>query len=113
MERFFIAYDNMRQLNRLKTAKSLLPLPSPYDQMWQQVSKIIDGLHLANHRNPACKEMYNPDDFIKRFGSQTARNTQAAEQTFSWVTKFAKQANSMPKERQMFFLHRVITLRNR
>ncbi len=98
----FVAYDNMCQLNRLRVANNPLQL-GPYDAMWQKVTKIIDGLHLSNHKNPTCNEKYNPDRVIVRFGEDVTRNRHAAGPTFSWLTKFTKQLNSMPKERQMFF----------
>ena len=75
--------------------------------------KIIDGLHIVNHKNPACRRDYNPDLFYKRFGEEEYKNTMVAEQTFSSVVKFKKQANSMTKENQLFFHHRMIVLRNR
>ena len=109
----FVVYDNMCQLNRLLAARNELPLEAPYNRMWLRVSKIIDGLHVANHKNGACRRDYGPDHFSQRFGEQFAKNTMVAEQTFSWLGKFRKQANSMTKENQIFFFHRLIVLRNR
>ena len=109
----FLAYDNMCNLNRLLAARQPLPLPEPYSSMWQDISKIIDDLHISNHKNPECRRLYGPQLFDERFGTRFKKNTMAAEQTFSWLVRFKKQANSMPKERQIFFIHRLITLRNR
>jgi hypothetical protein len=74
---------------------------------------MIDGLHLANHKNPNCKTDYHPDKFENRFGDEYKRNTMAAEQTFSWLVKFKKMLNSMSRDHQIFYLNRLVVHRNR
>ena len=39
-------------------------------------------------------------------------NLVVAEQTFSWMSKFKKTLNSMPKRHQLFMLHRLVRGRN-
>ena len=64
MENYILCYDNMCQLDSLKAAKEELPLPPPYHMMWRNITKIIDRLHLANHKNPQCKELYSADNAL-------------------------------------------------
>ena len=111
--KMILCYDNMCQLDRLLASKQLLPFLPPLDSLWSKVTKIIDGLHIANHKNPGCRAKYGPQKFQEILGDQFQQNTMAAEITFSWLTKFKKQANSMPKENQIFFIHRLVKLRNR
>lgn len=60
-----------------------------------------------------CRTLYNPEKFTELFEGAYVKNTMAAEQTFSWLVKYKKQLNSMSRDRQIFFLHRIIVLRNR
>lgn len=50
----FLAYDNMCQLARLRAGRKPLPLPSPYDQMWLVIQKVIDSLHLWTTRTQSA-----------------------------------------------------------
>ncbi len=50
IERFILCYDNMCHLDSLKAAREDLNLPPPYNTLWKDVKKVIDGLHLANHK---------------------------------------------------------------
>ena len=43
-----ISYDNMCQLDGMKVAKSPLPLPPPYNEMWLKVEK-VNMLHSHSH----------------------------------------------------------------
>ncbi|KAL9977815.1 hypothetical protein ACROYT_G015264 [Oculina patagonica] len=56
-----IAYDNMCHVDGLKLAKLDLPFQKPLDKMWQRVVKVIDRLHIRNHKDSKCKTVYNPD----------------------------------------------------
>ena len=102
-------------MDRLKAFKESVPeviLPKEYANMWWKIRKIIDGLHLKNHRREDCKARYNPKQFGKVQPNVEHADTMAAEQQFSWLSKFRKQMNSMTKERQLFFLHRIIIRHN-
>lgn len=35
-----LAYDNMCHLDGLRAAQRPLPLPHPYDMMWQKITKV-------------------------------------------------------------------------
>ena len=70
-----IAYD-MCLVDGLKLAKCDLPIQKPFDKMWQTVAKVIDRLHIRNHKDAMCKSVYNLDGKIPAL-----YNTMAAEQT--------------------------------
>ena len=52
-----LAYDNICHLDGLKAAQEDLPLPPP---MSKNVDKIIDSLHIRNHIDPKCQDIYHP-----------------------------------------------------
>lgn len=109
----WLVYDNMCQLLRLKAARNKLPLPKPYDEMWNYINKAIDAFHLGNHKSDECKERLNP----KRIGDmhphlKDTKNTSAAEQTFSWLGRFKKILSAMNKTHHLFYLHRLVVRRN-
>ena len=51
-----IAYDNMCHVDGLKLAKLDLPFQKPFDKMWQRVVKVIDHLHIRNHKMTNVKQ---------------------------------------------------------
>lgn len=108
--KIFVAYDNMCHLDGLRAAKNLLPLPSPWDKAWISVNKIIDKLHIKNHKDNTCKEKYNPSGLKEEM---PGANTMAAEQTFVWLSRFKKILCPMPKIHHLFYLHRMVKHRNR
>ena len=59
-----ISYDNMCNLDNLKVAKEPLPLPYNLQYMWLDVCKIIDSLHIRNHKRKECHTDYNPETNI-------------------------------------------------
>ena len=103
-----LAYDNMCHMDSLTISKVDIPLPSPFNEAWKLVSKVIDRLHLRNHVDPKCKQLYNPDHKIS-----PEFNTMACEQTFIWASRFKKVMYAMPHVHQFFFLHRLVQFRNR
>ena len=105
----FIAYDNICNIERMKVARKELPFPAPFNQIWMKVTKIIDVFHLKNHKRKECHQLYNPRKLKE---SHPSFNTQACEQTFSWLGKFHRIMSSMPKVHNNFFLHRLIKRRN-
>ena len=106
----FVAYDNMCRLYGLLAAKNLLPLSSPWDKAWISVNKIIDKLHIKNHKDNTCKEKYNPSGLKEEM---PGANTMATEQTFVWLSRFKKILCPMPKIHHLFYLHRMVKHRNR
>ena len=105
----FIAYDNICNIERMRAARGDLPFPEPYNMLWKRISKIIDTFHLRNHKREECHKKYNPTA-LKDI--HPTYNTQACEQTFSWLGKFHRILSSMPKVHNNFFLHRLIKRRN-
>ena len=71
--------------------------------------KIIDRLHISNHKDKKCKEKYDPSGLKEEIPNG---NTMAAEQTFVWLSRFKKILCAMPKVHHLFFLHRMVKHRN-
>ena len=105
----FVNYDNICNVDRLKLLQGLLPLPAPFSTIWMDVKKVIDPLHIKNHKNPECHTKYSPEAVKTEIPDA---NLMVAEQTFSWLGKFKKVLNSMPKYHQLFMLHRLVQRRN-
>ena len=113
-KKVWLAYDNMCQLNKLKAATEDLPLPAPFDKMWLRINKTIDSLHIRNHVDPRCQTDYHPKNIEEMYPElKSTKNTQAAEQTFVWLGRYKKILSSMHKTHHLFFLHRIITHRNK
>ena len=107
MSTLIIAYDNMCHVDGMNIAKQPLPFPAPLDNMWMSVQKVIDRLHIRNHKG-ACTTTYNPEDKIpKEF------NTMSAEQTFVWASRLKRIVCAMPRVHQFFYLHRAVKRRNK
>ena len=104
----------MCNLNKLRASKEKLPLPKPFDSMWHVINKCIDGLHIRNHKDKNCQEQYNPSQIGEMHPDLAdTRNTMAAEQTFVWLGRYKKIMLNMGKDHHLFFLHRMISRRNR
>ena len=101
--------DNMCHLDNLKVAREPLPLPGDHKYIWQDITKIIDELHIRNHKDSRCRTKYNPE-VVKTISKTT--NTMSCEQTFAWLSRFKKVICAMPKTHFHFFLHRMIKRRN-
>ena len=98
-----VSYDNMCHLNNLKVARRPLPLPGNLAHIWLDVNKIIDDLHIKNHKDPRCKQYRAPAEI---------GNTMSCEQTFAWLSRYKKILSAMPKTHHHFYLHRMVTRRN-
>ena len=108
-EKITLAYDNMCNLDRLRVAQSVLPLPPPMNSAWLNLEKIIDKFHFPNHIGKTCWEKYDPTTFKTNFPDF---NTQAGEQTFTWAGRFKGILCSMSKVHHIFYLHRMVLRRN-
>ena len=126
-----LAYDNMCHLDGLRAAQRPLPLPAPYDLMWQRITKvcyyiyynigvsvititffnfqIIDTLHFRNHTDEQCRAKYNPKIVTD---TNPNINLMCAEQTFAWLSRYRRILTSMTKTHHLFFLHRLVLCRN-
>ncbi len=49
----------MCHVDNLKVARKELPLPGDLKHIWQDINKIIDTLHIRNHVDKRCKQMYH------------------------------------------------------
>ena len=94
----------MCNLLKLKASQTKLPLSEKYSDMWLCINKIIDGLHLQNHKNKDCKEKLHPDKILTMHPDlKLTKNTMAAEQTFVWLSRFKKILCCMPKPHHLFY----------
>ena len=97
-----MSYDNICHLDELKLLAKKLDLPVPFDEIWLKINKVIDPLHIKNHSQPKCKELYNPEKVREAFPEA---NLMCAEQTFVWMGRYKKIFNSMTKNHFHFMLH--------
>lgn len=69
--------------------------------LWADITKVIDALHIRNHRDATCQEMYS----FKQIKSEHPNlNTMSCEQTFAWLSRYKKILCSMPKT-HFHFIH--------
>ena len=85
-------------MDRLKLLREALPLDGEFAHIWLHINKVIDQLHIANHKviiywfstiilifkRPECKTLYNPQSVLRDFPDA---NLMVCEQTFSWMGK--------------------------
>ena len=107
---FFLAYDNMCNIDRLKLLQSPLALPGDFSMVWKKINKTIDSLHIKNHKRSECHVKYNPEDVKNMYPDA---NLMTCEQVFCWIGRYKKILNSTPKTHFHFLLHRLIIGRNR
>ena len=107
--KIFLSYDNMCHLDGLRAARNVLPWPAPWDKAWMSIRKIIDSLHIRNHKDKTCQKKYDPRILKEEIPNG---NTMAAEQTFVWLSRFKKILCAMPKAHHLFYLHRIVKHRN-
>ena len=48
----YLSYDNMCNLDRLQLLREKLPLDGALSDLWLDINKVIDPLHLSNHKRP-------------------------------------------------------------
>ena len=99
----------MCHLERLRAARNILPWLAPWDKAWMSIRKIIDSLHIRNHKDKTCQEKYDPHILKEEIPNG---NTMAAEQTFVWLSRFKKILCAMRKAHHLFYLHRIVKHRN-
>ena len=110
----WISYDNMCNVVKMRAAqRSLPPSFGKFSDVWKKTNKMIDGLHISNHKDAFCKEQLGPDRFdIMYLDLKETRNSMTAERVFSWASRFKKIVSVMPKPRHLFYMHRMILRRN-
>ena len=109
-KKIIIAYDNMCHLNNLRVARQLLPLPGELKYIWMDVVKVIDELHIKNHKDPSYKRRYSIDSMK---AENENFNTMVCEQTFAWLSRHKKILCAMRKCHFHFYLHRMVKRRNK
>ena len=82
-ENKFISYDNMCNIDRLK----FLQENDEIGDMWKKVGKVIDPLHMGNHRRPECKVEYSKDKCEAKYPQA---NLMIAEQVTKLFCMFDK-----------------------
>ena len=92
-KKVILSYDNMCHVDNLKVAKRELPLPGDLKYIWQDITKIIDTLHINNHVDEQCRRKYDPSS-VKELNPTF--NTMSCEQTFTWMSRYKKILRSMP-----------------
>ena len=98
----------MCHLNNLKASRRPLPLPGDLKYIWLDVQKIIDSLHIKNHKDIQCQQ-YDPKQVL---AEDSTMNTMSCEQTFAWLSRYKKILCAMPKTHHHFYLHRMVKRRN-
>ena len=108
--KYFLSYDNVCNLSNMKLWREPLPIKS-FANLWQDnLIKIIDSIHLHNHKRESCHKNFNPKILKEKLPDG---NTMICEETFCWLGRFKKMLNALPKHRFEFMLHRLIIHRNR
>ena len=70
---------------------------------------IIDNMHLKGHKDPRCKQKFDP----KKHPIATNLNTQVAEQAFSWFSLYKHIGRYMNQERYWVFVIGMLHERNK
>ena len=109
-KKYFLAYDNVCNLSNMKLWREPLPIKS-FANLWtENLIKIIDSIHLHNHKRESCHKDFNPKILKEKLPDG---NTVICEQTFCWLGRFKRILNALPKHRFEFMLHRLIIHQNR
>ena len=111
--KIWLCYDAMCKLTKTRAMKEPLPLPEPYSHMFLRLNKAVDELHIRNHTEEYCLQNLKPSRITDMHPDLTSRNTMSAEQTFVWLARYKRITSSMPRNHHLFFIHRMVTLRNR
>ena len=106
-QKVVLLYDNMCHLDNLCMARK--PLPGDLQYMWLDINKIIDMLHISNHKDQRCHDQYHS---IKLKEENPSFNTMPCKQTFAWLSHFKKILAAMQKTNHHFYLHRMVKRRN-
>ena len=64
-----------------------LPLPGQLATFWDKITKVIDGVHIDNHKRKACHVDYHPSK-VKDILPDA--NLMICEETYAWAGRFKK-----------------------
>jgi hypothetical protein len=87
-----------------------LPLEGDLANFWNKITKVIDSVHLGNHRREECNQDYHPKK-VKEILPDA--NLMICEETYAWAGRFKKILNSFPKTKFHFMLHHLTKMRNK
>ena len=96
-----LSYDNMCHFDNLKVARKPLPLPGDLQYLWLDVIKIIDTLHLNNHKDDNYHKVDNPEKIKDKYPTF---NTMCCEQTFTWLGRYKRILAAMGKCHHFFYI---------
>ena len=68
-----------------------LPLPGPLATFWPTITKVIDSVHIGNHKRPECHVDFHPDK-VKDVIPDA--NLMICEETYCWAGRFKKVIQS-------------------
>ena len=77
---------------------------------WLDIKKIIDTLHIRNHKDQRCHQLYDPNKLKQE---NPEYNTMSCEQTLAWISRLKKILGAMQKTHHHFYLHRMVKRRNK
>ena len=86
--KFFLSYDNVCNLANMKLWREPLPIKMLPNLWHDHLVKIIDSVHLHNHRRESCKTDFNPAILKKEL---PGANTMICEETFAWLSRYKKK----------------------
>ena len=84
---YFNLYYRTIFFYRLLMMKRPLPLPGQLSTFWSRITKVIDGVHIDNHKRPAFKIDYHPSK-VKNILPDA--NLMICEETYAWAGRFKK-----------------------
>ena len=64
--------------------KKPLPLDGEFTHVWTDIQKVIDPLHIHNHKRPECHVLYPPSKVAVDYPDA---NLMTCEETFAWLGK--------------------------
>ena len=80
-------YDNICNVDRLLMMRKPIPLSGHMSTFWSRITKVINNVHLGNHKRAECQESYNPEK-IKNILPDA--NLMICEETYSWCGRYKK-----------------------
>lgn len=100
-----IVYDDACHLKKFAMKRNAMSEVSMY---LSKADIFCDRLHFQNHIDSWCRKNCNPDDCNKL----KHVNTEACEQIFSWMSKYAYMSRYMNRHRFFFFLLDLCDIHN-
>lgn len=67
MSSTILVYGNtccMCHVDSLEVSEKDLPFVAIFYKVWSIITEVINRLHIRNHKDPRCKQLYNAEDEI-------------------------------------------------